>query len=265
MTNRNPKEKRQGVNVAIVVAIIGAIASISTGYFSYFAGLREKQVEIEATQTAEAKKPTIQTVVVTVPFFVTQPVTVTPEPTLTLDPYLIDSMDVLTNWAPSFCDKKCGGQNGSSGLSLSAVTGNTNNAVEVVYDLKKEGWVLITKNIDPNLDLKILSKTVGISFRYKSSSPPHKIELKFLLRYPGDTEDTAFGASWKTSPSDGWTRVEARYDKDLSCWWPEALCQKHGNRLEFSAIKRIDLAIANIGEVTSLGKMAFDDLVGIPP
>jgi hypothetical protein len=265
MANRKDKEKRQGVNVAIVVAIIGAIASISTGYFSYFAGLREKQVEIEATQTAEARKPTIQTVIVTVPFIVTHPVTVTPEPTLTLDPLLIDSMDVLSNWTPSFCDNKCGGPNGSSALSISLVPGSRNNAVEVIYDLKKAGWVLITKNIDPNLDLKILSKTVGVSFMYKSSSSPNKIELKFLLRYPGDTEDTAFGASWKTSPSDDWTRLEARYDKDISCWWPEALCQKHGNRLEFSAIRRIDLAIANIGEITSLGKMAFDDLVGIPP
>jgi hypothetical protein len=58
---------------------------------------------------------------------------------------------------------------------------------------------------------------------------------------------------------------EAALETRRSCWWPEALCQKHGNRLEFSAIRRIDLAIANIGEITSLGKMAFDDLVGIPP
>lgn len=183
-----------------------------------------------------------------------------------VDRNMIDTMDELSHWAPSFCDPVCGGSYGPSALVVSSVPGKTNNAVEIIYDLKKSGWVLITRNIDPNVDRKILSRTDGIGFAYKSAGTPITIELKLLLRYPGDTEDTVFGASWKADTGGNWTRVEARYDKDITCWWPDALCQKHGNLIELTALKRIDLAISNkLGDREGLGRVTFDDLVGITP
>jgi hypothetical protein len=259
--------------------IAGAAGLASFSPPAEIAKVREELLATIAAQGTKIAKPTstprIEQITVTKEIIVTRvveptplatlPVGPTPLATLTADPLTLETMDELSNWSPSFCDQECGGVHGPSALIVSSVPGRGNNAVEVIYDLKPSGWVLITKNIDPNADLKILSKTSGLSFWYKSSSASTRIELKFLLRYPGDTEDTAFGASWKTLGSDSWIRLEARYDGDFGCWWPEALCQRHGNVLEFTAIKRIDLAVANIGETASLGKVIFDDLVGIPP
>jgi hypothetical protein len=183
-----------------------------------------------------------------------------------VDPFTIDSMDELSNWAPSFCDSQCGAAYGPSAFVVSSVPGKTNNAVEVIYDLKPSGWVFISRKVDPNVDLKTLSRTRGIAFMYKSAGTPATLELKLLLRYPGDAEDTTFGASWKADTSGNWTRIEARYDRDIACLWPAVLCEKHGGVLELSALKRIELAISNKpGDTAGLGRVTFDDLVGVEP
>jgi hypothetical protein len=181
-------------------------------------------------------------------------------------PFTIDTMDEISTWVPSFCDNACGGLQGSSALFIDSVPGKRNGAIEILYNVKKYGWVLITKQIDPIRDIQVLSRTKGISFFYKSNGALNTIELKLLLHYPGDPTDTAFGAFWKTDTKDTWTRVEALYNKDIKCWWPEDLCKVHGDIPELTAVKRIDLAISNrSGDTPGLGKIAFDELIGIPP
>ena len=175
-------------------------------------------------------------------------------------------MDRPSSWKPSFCDDQCGGSNGKSSINVSLVPGKTDDALEISYIVKNTGWALITKNINP----KILSGTIGISFFYKGSGAPNTIEFKLLLRYPGDSEDTAFGALWNsaTDTNDNWASIEILYDRDITCWWPDDLCQKHGNSPDLTAVKRIDLAISNkpeYGDIAGSGKVAFDDLVGIRP
>lgn len=209
----------------------------------------------------------------------------TPEPTLmpppistieptpiampTRNPYSIDEMDKLLNWKPSFCDEQCGGLNGKSSITKSLVPGRTNDAngaLEIYYDVRKNGYVIITKDLNP----QILTGTKGVSFSYKGSGAPNTIELKLLLRYPGDSEDTVFGVLWNqaTDTSDNWVSVEALYDINFTCWWPANLCHNHDDKLDLTAVKRIDFAISNKpdnGDIAGTGKVAFDDLVGIQP
>src|SRR3990172_10537268 len=101
-----------------------------------------------------------------VPPSATSTATPTFVPTPTPIPPLIDSMGKL-NWRLGFCDEQCGGSNGSSSITdlilIPDRTDNPDSALEISYEIKKDGWVLITRNIDP----KILSGTIGISFFYK--------------------------------------------------------------------------------------------------
>lgn len=200
---------------------------------------------------------------------ITSDPTGTSTPTFTPTPiaHLIDSMDRL-NWKLGFCDEHCGGSNGSSSITnlilVSDRTDNPNSALEISYDIKTEGWVSIAKKIDP----EILLETIGLSFFYKGTDASNTIELKLVLKYPGDKGETTFGAFWNraTDTGDQWTQIEALYDVEFECWWPEELCQVHEDNLDLTAVESIDLAISNrsgSGDIAGSGKVAFDDLAGI--
>jgi len=185
--------------------------------------------------------------------------TLTPAPT----PHIVVGVGSPSSWKPSFCDDKCGGSNGRSSININLVPGRTNNAIEVSYDVKNAGYVVITKNINP----KVLSGTAGMSFFYKGSGAPNTIEFKLMLRYPGDNDDTTYGITWNgaTDTGDKWTLVEVPYT-DFTCWWPGPNCQKHGDRLDLMMVLRMDFAISNKpdrGDMAGSGKVAFDDVLGL--
>jgi hypothetical protein len=258
MATKNDERKSQGVNAAIIVAIIGAIATISTGFLSYFAGFKEKQLEIGATQTAEARTPTIHTVVVIEPRPVEVEALSLPTPTPP------GNRINFSNWQTDFCDDRCGRDYSTSASSIIApiVPGRTYDAIEVIYDLRNSGWVLIKKNITPD----VLAGTEGISFFYRGIGAPNSIELKLLLRYPGDAGDTTFGMLWNraTDTGDQWKSHQALYEVDFKCWGPTELCEKHDNAFDMESVHRIEFGISNkAGDTPGLGKITFDDLMGI--
>lgn len=144
------------------------------------------------------------------------------------------------------------------------VPGRTGNAVEISYDLGNEGYVIITKGIDP----RMLSGTTGISFFYKGRGAANTIEFKLMLKYPGDEDDTTYGVLWNraTNTGDNWTQVEVLYS-DFTCWWPGENCQKHGNKLDLTMVDGLDFAVSNKppGDEVGSGRVAFDDVLGIQP
>jgi hypothetical protein len=177
--------------------------------------------------------------------------------TPTPPPGIIDPMDTL-NWNLGFCDEKCGGPGRASSIKDVLVPGKRNDAVEILYYLNKGGWVSIKKEIDP----KILEGTKGISFFYKGIGAPSTIELKLVLN-----DETTYGARWNsaTDTGDRWTPIEALYDVNFSCWWLESQCKQHGSFPVLTAVKKIEISISSQSEDTAgLGKVAFDDIVGIP-
>lgn len=196
---------------------------------------------------------------------ISMPITQTPSiPTPV--PNLIDSMDKLANWKISFCDDECGKEHGgSSSIFTSLVPGETTEAVEVLYDLKEAGWVVITKNVD----YQTLAGTIGMGFSYKGSGAPSTIEFKLLVRYPDTTEDMIFGAYMphRTSTENEWIHVDELYDQDIKCLSPADLCALYPSTLaSLKYIQRIDFAISHKpGDTPGLGKVVFDNLVGIKP
>lgn len=191
--------------------------------------------------------------------------TVTATPTST--PHIIDTMDSLSGWKTSFCDDLCGGANGSSSIDVSLVSGRTNNAIEISYDVKKYGWVVIERDIKPS----ILSEITGISFYYRGgdvSNTPNTIELKLMLRYIGDVDETVFGVLWHGATNAGtdWKLIEVPFG-DFTCWWPDANCDKH-EELDLTNVLRLSFAISNKPEYRDedgIGEIAFDDVLGLQP
>lgn len=193
--------------------------------------------------------------------------TSTPTVTPTSTPHIIDTMDSLSGWKTSFCDDLCGGANGSSSIDVSLVSGRTNNAIEISYDVKKYGWVVIEKNIKPS----ILSEITGISFYYRGgdvSNTPNTIELKLMLRYLDDVDETVFGVLWygATNAGTDWKLIEVPFG-DFTCWWPDANCDKH-EELDLTNVLRLSFAISNKPEYRDedgIGEIAFDDVLGLQP
>ena len=68
---------------------------------------------------------------------------------------LIDAMDNTTGWVTL-------GDNKGSSISIKSVPGKKGYALEISYDLNENGWVGISKEIDP----KVLSEIIGIEFSH---------------------------------------------------------------------------------------------------
>jgi len=185
----------------------------------------------------------------------TPTLTPTPTPTLTPTPRSIVDTENPTGWTAKFDNR--------SSNRMSLVSGRTGKAVEVSYDLGNAGYVVITRGIDP----RVLSGTTGISFFYKGKGAANTIELKLILRYPGDKDDTTYGVLWNkaTNTDDSWTQIKVFYS-DFACWWPGENCQAHGNKLDLTMVDRLDFAVSNkAGDEVGSGRVAFDDVLGIQP
>jgi len=158
------------------------------------------------------------------------------------EPKTIDSMDSTTNWN-IFTD----GQ--GSTLTLNSVPVNSSFAVEMAFDISNDGWIGITKWIDP----EILSDTTGIQFTYKGSGVSDNLQLKLI-----DKSGTNFGAIWNGATAmPEWTTIKVPF-KDFRCLW----CNKPES-LELSNIEKIEFAVSNDGRSAGKGSIIIDDVFGI--
>jgi uncharacterized repeat protein (TIGR01451 family) len=160
-------------------------------------------------------------------------------PILTPTPLLetIDTMDSISGW------RRVQDNMGST-INIESVPGRTDNGINISYDLKRGGWVLISKKIDPEINL---SKYSGVRFYYKGSGGPNTIELKLIYE-----DDTTFGVRWhRATVADNWVTREAPYsDYDLD--------------LDLAKVKKIEFAISNSREDEyGSGWVIIDDVQGI--
>ena len=178
-------------------------------------------------------------------------ITPTPIPTVTPTPSnIIDSMESTMVWYTHKDDM-------GSSLNRKLIPGKTDNGIEISYDLKEGGWVLISKVIDP----EILSEYEGIRFYYKGSGEPNTIELKLIYE-----DTTTFAVEWHgATVADDWVSVEVPYS-GFNCLWPADNCQRHGNELDLKKVKKIEFAISNKpdhGDAYGSGWVIIDDVQGI--
>jgi len=175
-------------------------------------------------------------------------------PTVTPTPIIVDNMNGLSGW------ERIPDYKGSS-IDVQSVHGLYDNAIEISYDLKEDGYVVISKEIDP----EILTETEGLNFYYKGSGKPNTIEFKLV--YGKDFDETTYGILWnKATIVDNWIFIEVPYNH-FSCWWPENNCERYGNKLDVKNVRKIEFAISNKpndGDMYGSGWLIIDEIQGSP-
>jgi hypothetical protein len=166
---------------------------------------------------------------------------------------IIDTMDSISGWGP-YEDSK------GSSIEIRSTPGKTNNAVEISFSLKEDGWVCIAKSLYPGL----LVGTRAIRFSYKGSGAPNTIELKLMYPSNAEGEEAIFSVLRNriTDTSD-WTSLEVPYT-EFACW-PGTGCDA-GELLDISTVYKIDFAISNKpaqGDIPGNGAVFLDDVQAV--
>ena len=215
-------------------------------YTLVFKGTGADGKEHSCSYTLTVKPPVTSTPTPTITPTSASTPTETPPPNAT---NVIDSMESTLYWKIY----KCTG----SSINIKSVPGRTDNGIEIFYDLEERGWVLISKEINP----EILSEYKGLRFYYKGSGEPNTIELKLIYE-----DTTTFGVVWNSATiTDNWITLEVPYSH-FDCWWPYNNCLRYGNKLNLEKVRKIEFAISNKpedGDLYGSGKMIIDDVQGI--
>lgn len=146
-------------------------------------------------------------------------------------------------------------------IDIASIPGRVDNAIEVTFDVQRDSWVGISKDITPGL----LSGTSGIFFIYKGEGKPNTIEFKLI-----DERGTIFSVFWNsaTVTNDKWILLGALYDQ-FECWKTTGICPDNQVlNLEPEKIVRIDFAISNkvdTEDEPGSGKVIIDDIYVVQP
>ena len=161
---------------------------------------------------------------------------------------VIDAMEDVSAWEISRDDR-------GSSIEIKTVPGAKGNALEISYDLKEDGWVKITRDVDP----KKLAGIEGLEFSYKSSGERNSIE--FGMAYD---DSTTFGVSCRPGVAAEWSSLEALY-KNFVCVRPGDKCDLAGV-FDQNKVRRLEFNISDNpdkGDVSGSGTLTIDQLQGI--
>lgn len=172
-----------------------------------------------------------------------------PGPTLLPPPAngeIVDRMDSAAGW-------NVHPDGNGSVISMRVVQGMMDNAIEIGYALKPNGWVAIHRMITPS----IFVGTNKIRFYYSGYGTPNTIELKLVY-----ANNVIFGVvrSSATETNGEWKMIEALYS-EFKCW-PDTGCNP-SDTLDVRKVEKIDIAISNkpaIGDVACTSSAQKDDL-----
>ncbi len=146
----------------------------------------------------------------------------------------------------------------SSQINIVPVSGKFNDAIKITYNLKQNGWVVISKNIDP----EVLSGIEGIRFYYKGTGEPNIIEFKLIYTDENYNNEATFAfLENKSAVKDEWTSEVVPMDK-FKCVSPEEIC-KVDSTPDINKIRKIEIAISSPGKTGGSGTLIIDDIHGI--
>lgn len=163
---------------------------------------------------------------------------------------IIDAMDSSEGWV-THQDKK------GSSISIKSTVGKKGKGLEISYDLVENGWVGISKDLDPNM----LSGTTGLEFsNYAIFGEPNTIKLKMIYK-----DGTAFGVLWNNATlTDGWSTRKALY-ANFGCIRPADKCEANMNKLDPKKVCKIEFNISNnpnCGDELGSGTIIIDQIQG---
>jgi len=181
----------------------------------------------------------------------THPITSTPATTTPPTPtsHIIDEMNDTWGWKTYREDNK-------SSINITSIVGRTGNAIEISYDLKEKDYVLIYKEINP----EILFGKKGIKFFYKASGGPNMLTIG--LEYE---DSTKFISSGRATVTDNWVPVEVLFHQ-FKCENDEEYKAYGGESVDLKKVCIIVFIIWNCpeqGNVYGSGKVIIDDVQGI--
>lgn len=165
-------------------------------------------------------------------------------------PFIIDTMETL-DWEQY-------GDNKGSSIVLRSKPGIADNAVEIAFELEPDGYVGISKVLDPG----ILSGTDGIKFSYNGSGAPNTIEIKLLYAPDSKGRTAVFSASrHHITATDGWQTFEVLYSQ-FGCWIDTGCA--YDEKIDLKKVWKIDFAISNkLGDTPGVGIVAIENIEGI--
>ena len=146
-------------------------------------------------------------------------------------------------------------------IDIASISGRVDNAIEVTFDIQRDSWVGISKDITPGL----LSGTSGIFFIYKGEGKPNTLEFKLI-----DEQGTVFSVLWNsaTVTNDKWILLGVLYDQ-FECWKTTGICPDNQVlNLEPAKIVKIDFAFSNkvdTEDEPGSGKVIIDDIYVVQP
>ena len=164
---------------------------------------------------------------------------------------LIDDMESTGGWNKYVSE--------GSQINITNLPGKFNNAIKMDYNLKDNGWVVISKNIDP----EILSGTEGIRFYYKGTGEPNTIEFKLMYTDESYANKATFAfLKNKANEKGEWTSEAVPLNK-FKCVSPQEIC-KSDSTPDISKIRKIEIAVSKQqGDSGGPGTLIIDDIYGM--
>jgi uncharacterized delta-60 repeat protein len=163
---------------------------------------------------------------------------------------LIDPMEDLSNW------KTLKDELGSN-VSIGLVPSKKGRAINLSYDLKDNGWVGISRDVEPQL----LADLQGLNISYRMNGKQSTLELRLE-----DQNGTVFGSSRMLGGDlPLWAYLEAPYDSftELTQAPAEDPLQKG---LEPARIRKLEFVIHNnnkSGDISGPGSISLDQIKGV--
>lgn len=172
---------------------------------------------------------------------------IAPSPT-PMDTNTVVNMDSRVGWV-TYDD----GQ--GSSIVINSVSGMTQNAIELSYNLKESGYV----GLHTDLPAKALVGANGLQFFYRGSGVTSTIELKLIYTPNSEGKSPVFSTSWLHATASGeWSSLEAPY-ADFLCW--EATGCLTGESLNPARVARLDFAVSNKpGDAVGGGTLTLDEV-----
>jgi WD40 repeat protein len=158
---------------------------------------------------------------------------------------IIDNMDSVYGWETS-SDAK------GSVSEIEMVSGRKGPDIQISYNLKKNGWIGISKVINP----EILLGTNGLYFSCFCTGGHNSLELR--LKYD---DGTTFVADCKNVNQDVWS-THRKYYIDFDCLFPTKKCVACRNQLDMHRVHKMEFIVLNNFNEAGSGKIVLSDVLG---
>ena len=160
---------------------------------------------------------------------------------------VIETMDNINGWEIKTDDI-------GSSMNVSSGPGEKKNGIEITYDLKENGWVSISKEVDA----KNLSEFSGLMVSYFGIDNQDILGMRLIY-----DDGTTFGISWDRLETNEWASQDGLYT-DFKCLYPTNYRDSNITAVDISKVKKLELRISkSAGDIAGSGSITLDEVRGL--